>query len=49
MRKRRQDRQGQTLTFDDLRHYRHIAAAIQDTIQLMQEADTSITQNAGLW
>ena len=49
MRKWLQDRQGRPLTFDDLRHYRHIAAAIQDTIQLMQEADTAITQNAGLW
>ena len=49
MRKWLQDRQGRALTFDDLGHYRRIASAIQDTIQLMQEADTAITQNGGLW
>lgn len=49
MRKWLQDRQGRPLTFEDLGHYRRVASAIQDTIQLMQEADTAITQNASLW
>ena len=43
------DRQGRALTFDDLGHYRRVAAALQETIQLMQEADTAITENGGLW
>ncbi len=49
MRKWLQDRQGRTLTFDDLGHYRHIAAAIEETILLMEEVDTAITENGGLW
>ena len=49
MRKWLQDRQARALTFDDLGHYRRIAAAIQYTTQLMQEVDTAITQNVGLW
>ena len=43
------ERRGRTLSFDDLDYYRRIAAAIQETILLMQEVDTTIIENGGLW
>ena len=44
-----QDRQGRALTFDDRERYKRIAAAIGETILLMEEVDTAITENGGLW
>ena len=43
------DRKGRTLSFDDLDHYRRIAAAIEETILIMDEVDTAIIKNDGLW
>ena len=43
------DRQGRALTFDDRDHYKRIVAAIEETIVLMEEVDTVITENGGLW
>ena len=33
------DRRGRTLTFDDLDHYQRIAAALEETIGLMEKVD----------
>lgn len=43
------DRKGRTLSFNDLDHYRRIAAAIEETILLMEEVDAAIIENGGLW
>lgn len=37
------DRKGRTLTFDDIDHYRKIAAALRGTIRLTTEIDEAIT------
>lgn len=37
------DRKGRTLTFDDIDHYRKIAAALQATIRLTAEIDEAVT------
>ena len=44
-----QDRKGRVLSFEDLNHYRHIAASIEETILLMEDVDTAIIENGGLW
>lgn len=41
------DRKGRTLTFDDLAHYRHVVAALADTIRLMSEIDATIEEHGG--
>ena len=43
------DRKGRPLSFDDLDHYRRIAASIEETILLMEEVDAAIIENGGLW
>ena len=43
------DRKGRTLSFDDLDHYRRIAAALEETIRLMAEVDAAIAEAGGLW
>ena len=42
------DRRGRTLSFDDLDHYRRIAAALTETIRLMAEVDEAITTSGEL-
>jgi predicted helicase len=42
------DRKGRQLTYDDLTHYRHIVAALSETIRLMAEIDEAI-ENCGGW
>ena len=42
------DRKGRTLTFDDIAHYRRIAAALQETMRLTAEIDEAVTA-AGLF
>ena len=42
------DRKGRTLSFDDIKHYQRIVAALQETIQLMTEIDETI-EMAGGW
>ena len=43
------DRRGRTLSFDDLNHYRRIAAALTETIRLMAEVDQAITHSGELF
>lgn len=38
-----------TLSFDDLDHYRRIAAALTETIRLMSEVDEAIVDSGGLF
>ena len=39
------DRRGRTLSFDDLDHYRRIAAALRETVHLMEEIDCAIADS----
>ncbi|MEN6519558.1 MAG: type ISP restriction/modification enzyme [Armatimonadota bacterium] len=41
------DRKGRVLTYDDLQHYRSIAAALAETIRIMSEIDEIIDQSGG--
>ncbi len=41
------DRKERTLGYDDVRSYEHIVAALAETIRLMNEIDTTITENGG--
>ena len=41
------DRKGRTLTFDDIRHYQQIAAALAETIRLMASVDAEIAAQGG--
>ena len=43
------DRRGRTLSFDDLNHYRRIAAALTETIRLMADVDQAITHSGELF
>ena len=43
------DRRGRTLSFDDLDHYRRIAAALTETIRLMAEVDEAIADSGELF
>ena len=43
------DRRGRTLSFDDLNHYRRIAAALTETIRLMAEVDKAIVESGDLF
>ena len=43
------DRRGRTLSFDDLDHYKRIAAALSDTIRLMDEVDEAILESGDLF
>jgi len=36
------DRKGRTLSFDDIQHYEHIVAALNETIRLMERIDKAI-------
>ena len=42
------DRKGRTLSFDDIKHYQNIAAALQETIRLTAEIDAAVT-DAGMF
>ena len=39
------DRKGRTLTFDDIKHYQNIAAALQETMRLTAEIDAAIADS----
>lgn len=41
------DRKGRTLTFDDLKHYQRIVAALAETITLMEQVDEAIGVHGG--
>ena len=43
------DRRGRALSYDDLSHYRRAAAALQETIGLMEEVDRAINDSANPW
>ena len=43
------DRRGRTLSFDDIDHYRQMAAAIRETISLMAQVDRAIEETGGLF
>ena len=43
------DRKGRELSFDDRNHYVKIAAALQETIRLMEEVDQAIADSANPW
>ena len=43
------DRKGRELSFDDRNHYMMIAAALQETIRLMEEVDQAIADSANPW
>ncbi len=42
------DRKGRTLSFDDIKHYQRIVAALQETLHMMEEIDETI-EMAGGW
>jgi predicted helicase len=41
------DRKGRRLTFDDIKHYQRIVAALAETITLMEQIDETIDQHGG--
>lgn len=41
------DRKGRTLSFDDIRHYQKVVAALAETIQLMSQIDEVIEEYGG--
>jgi len=41
------DRKGCTLEYEDIRHYQQIVAALAETIRLMNEIDTTISEYGG--
>jgi predicted helicase len=41
------DRKGRELSYDDMQHYKHIVAALSDTIRLMSDIDSIIEKNGG--
>jgi len=41
------DRKGRTLSFDDIKHYQRIVAALAETIILMDQIDETIEENGG--
>ncbi|MHB8597908.1 MAG: type ISP restriction/modification enzyme [Ktedonobacteraceae bacterium] len=41
------DRKGRMLTFDDLKHYQRIVAALAETITLMEQIDEAIEEHGG--
>lgn len=41
------DRKGRELSYDDMQHYKHIVAALSETIHLMSEIDSVIEKNDG--
>ena len=43
------DRRGRTLLFDDLDHYKRIAAALSETMRLMAEVDEAILESGDLF
>ena len=43
------DRRGRELSFDEQNHYVKIAAALQETIRLMEEVDQAISNSATPW
>lgn len=42
------DHKGRTLTFDDLKHYQCIVAALAETITLIEQVDEAI-EEYGVW
>ena len=43
------DRRGRELSFDDRNHYLKIAAALQETIRLMEDVDRAIADSVNPW
>ena len=43
------DRRGRGLSYDDLSHYRHVAAALRETIALMEEVDEAVAGSPAPW
>jgi predicted helicase len=41
------DRKGRALSFDDIRHYQRIVAALAETITLMDQIDATIDEHGG--
>ncbi len=41
------DRKGRALSFDDIRHYQRVAAALAETIALMRRVDEAIEEHGG--
>ncbi len=41
------DRKGRILSFDDIKHYQRIVAALAETIQLMEQIDEAIEEHGG--
>lgn len=41
------DRKGRVLSFDDIRHYQRIVAALTETITLMTQIDEAIEEHGG--
>ncbi len=41
------DRKGRTLTFDDIKHYQRLVAALSETITLMGQVDETIDEHGG--
>jgi type ISP restriction-modification system protein len=41
------DRKGRALSYEDIRHYQHIVAALTETISLMEQIDSVIEEYEG--
>jgi len=41
------DRKGRTLSYEDINHYRRVAAALAETITLMEQIDAAIEEHGG--
>jgi predicted helicase len=41
------DRKGRVLSFDDIKHYQHIVAALAETLRLMDKIDVAIEEHGG--
>ena len=41
------DRKGRTLSFDDIKQYQHIVAALAETIAVMEQIDEAIEERGG--
>ena len=43
----KKDRKGRKLSFDDIRHYQRIVAALAETITLMEQINEAIDEHGG--
>jgi predicted helicase len=41
------DRKGRVLSFEDIKHYQHIVAALAETLRLMEKVDEAIEEHGG--